>query len=91
MSQPCPVCSAPDQACGHTELALPPIHVPFPKGATDTMANTEGTIYLPKQHVRPGRGKPGYKGENIKVVADPAKAEAEDRAKAEKAAAKAEK
>lgn len=53
------------------------------------MASNTGKIYLPKQHVRPGRGKPGYKGKDIVVVADPAKAEAEDREKAAKAAEKA--
>lgn len=52
------------------------------------MATNEGTIYLPKQRVRPGRGKAGYKGKGIKVVADPAKAAAEDQAKAAKKAAK---
>ena len=44
------------------------------------MTNTKGPIFLPKQKVRPGRGKPGYKGSNIKVVANPAAA-AEARAK----------
>lgn len=48
---------------------------------------TEGTIYLARQHVKKGRGKPGYKGANIKVVADPAAAEANA---AKKAATKAE-
>lgn len=48
------------------------------------MATNEGTIYLPKQHVKKGRGVPGYKGENIKVVADPTKARAADEAKAAK-------
>lgn len=52
------------------------------------MANTEGTIYLPKQRVRPGRGRPGYKGKDIKVVADPSAARAAGEAKAQKAAAK---
>lgn len=52
------------------------------------MANTEGTIYLPKQRVRKGRGIPGYKGKDIKIVVDPAKAEAADREKAAKAAKK---
>jgi hypothetical protein len=49
------------------------------------MTDTEGTIYLPRQHVKRGRGVPGYKGKNIKVVADPAKARAADEAKAAKA------
>lgn len=49
------------------------------------MANTEGTIYLPKQRVRRGRGKAGYKGKNIKVVDDPAAARAADEKKASKA------
>jgi len=44
------------------------------------MTATKGPIFLPKQKVRPDRGKAGYKGENIKVVADPAAA-AEARAK----------
>lgn len=52
------------------------------------MANTEGTIYLPKQRVRPGRGRPGYKGKDIKVVADPSAARAADEAKAAKSSAK---
>ena len=50
------------------------------------MAETEGTIYLPKQQVRRGRGRAGYKGKNIKVVADPAAARAKDEEKASKAA-----
>jgi len=50
------------------------------------MASNEGTIYLPKQRVRPGRGKPGYKGKDIKVVADPSAARAADEAKAAKVA-----
>ena len=50
------------------------------------MTDTEGTIYLPKQRVRPGRGKAGYKGKNIRVVTDPSKAKA---AADERAAAKA--
>jgi len=49
------------------------------------MTDTEGTIYLPKQHVKKGRGVPGYKGKNIKVVADPSKARAADEAKTAKA------
>lgn len=48
------------------------------------MATNEGTIYLPLQHVKRGRGVPGYKGDNIKVVADPAKARAAADAKAAK-------
>jgi hypothetical protein len=48
------------------------------------MANTEGTIYLPKQDVDPKRGKAGYKGKNIKVVDDPNAARAADEAKASK-------
>ena len=52
------------------------------------MATNEGTVYLPKQRVRPGRGRPGYKGENIKVVADPSAARAADEEKAAKADAK---
>ena len=70
MTLTCPVCSTPDQACGHTELVLPPITA---RGIR-SMASNEGTIYLPKQHVKKGRGKPGYKGKDIKVVEDPAKA-----------------
>ena len=54
------------------------------------MADTEGTIYLPRQHVKKGRGKPGYKGKGIKVVADPAKAEAAAREKVEADAAETE-
>lgn len=50
------------------------------------MASNEGTIYLPKQRVRRGRGTPGYKGKNIKVVADPSAARAADEEKAAKAA-----
>lgn len=87
MTLTCPVCSTPDMACGHTELVKPP--VTFPQRGTRIMATNEGTIYLPKQHVKRGRGKPGYKGDNIKVVEDPAKAEAADREKAEAADAKA--
>jgi hypothetical protein len=45
------------------------------------MTTNAGPIYLPKQQVRPGRGKPGYKGKNIKVVADVAAAEARAAAK----------
>ena len=41
------------------------------------------TIYLPAQKVR--RGKAGYKGKNIKVVADPSGARAADAAKTAKA------
>jgi hypothetical protein len=52
------------------------------------MASNEGTIYLPKQRVRPGRGRPGYKGKEIKVVADPSAARAADEAKAAKATTK---
>ena len=32
------------------------------------MASNEGKIFLPKQHVKKGRGVPGYKGDNIEVV-----------------------
>lgn len=46
------------------------------------MTTNSGTIYLPKQHVKRGRGKPGYKGKNIKVVSDPAAAYARDAARA---------
>lgn len=52
------------------------------------MASTEGTIYLPKQRVAPHRGIPGYKGKDIKVVADPSAARAADAAKAAKKAEK---
>lgn len=50
------------------------------------MASNTGTIYLPRQHVKAGRGKAGYKGENIKVVDDPSAAAAADAEKAAKAA-----
>lgn len=49
------------------------------------MATNEGTIYLPKQRLRRGRGVAGYKGKNIKVVADPAAARAADEKKAAEA------
>jgi hypothetical protein len=52
------------------------------------MASNEGTIYLARQRVRPGRGIPGYKGANIKVVENPAAAAAADAKKAAKAAEK---
>ena len=32
------------------------------------MASNKGTISLPLQHVKRGRGVPGYKGANIEVV-----------------------
>lgn len=32
------------------------------------MASNEGTIHLPQQHVKKGRGRPGYKGKDIDVV-----------------------
>lgn len=37
------------------------------------MADTEGTIVLPKQHVKRGRGIPGYKGKDIEIVDDDGK------------------
>jgi hypothetical protein len=70
MTLACPVCSAPEMACGHTELVYPPISAPTERG-TATMTDTKGPIFLAKQRVRPGRGRPGYKGKNIKVVAHP--------------------
>lgn len=72
MTLTCPVCSAPEMACGHTELVYPPIAAPTERGTAVT--DTKGPIFLPKQRVRPGRGIAGYKGKNIKVVADPAAA-----------------
>jgi hypothetical protein len=81
MTLACPVCAAPNGVCGHTELAFPPITAPQ---ETNVMASNEGTIYLARQHIKRGRGKPGYKGANIKVVDDPAKARAADEAKAAK-------
>ena len=32
------------------------------------MASNDGKVILPQQHVKKGRGVPGYKGENIDVV-----------------------
>ena len=32
------------------------------------MASNEGKVVLPQQHVKSGRGVPGYKGQNIVVV-----------------------
>ena len=46
------------------------------------MTDVKGVIFLPKQRVRPDRGKAGYKGKNIKVVAHPAMAAAAQAAKA---------
>ena len=37
------------------------------------MASNEGTIHLPQQHVKKGRGIPGYKGKDIEVVDDKGK------------------
>jgi len=48
------------------------------------MTDTKGPIFLPKQRVRPDRGIAGYKGKNIKVVADPAAAAEARAAKAKK-------
>lgn len=48
------------------------------------MADSKDVIFLPKQRVRPGRGITGYKGKNIKVVADPALAREASAAKASK-------
>jgi hypothetical protein len=83
MTLACPVCSAPNGACGHTELVFPPISAPTERG-TATVTDNKGVIFLPKQRVRPGRGKVGYKGKNIKVVADPAMAREAQAAKANK-------
>ena len=82
MTLTCPVCSAPEMACGHTALVYPPISAPTDRG-TAPMTDTKGPIFLPKQRVRPDRGIAGYKGKNIRVVADP-KAAAEAKAKGSK-------
>ena len=37
------------------------------------MANNDGAVYLPLQHVKKGRGKPGYKGKDVIVVDDKGK------------------
>lgn len=52
------------------------------------MATNEGTIVLPQQHVKRGRGIPGYKGKDIDVVNDDGKviAHGKTETKAEKAA-----
>lgn len=84
MTLACPVCSAPNGACGHTELVYPPISAPTERG-TSAVTDTKGPIFLPKQRVRPDRGKAGYKGKNIKVVADPSAAAEAHAAKAAKA------
>ena len=83
MTLACPVCSAPEMACGHTELAFPPISAPTERG-TATVTKTDGPIYLAKQRVRPDRGKAGYKGKGIKVVAHPDIAREAHAAKASK-------
>jgi hypothetical protein len=66
MTLTCPVCSAPDQACGHTELVKP--IVGLSRGDLTMPTTNEGDIVLPRQPVRRGRGVPGYKGANITVV-----------------------
>jgi hypothetical protein len=67
----CPVCGAPDAACGHQELRYPPIPsletvITTSTGAVDMAEDTK--VYLPRQRVR--RGTAGYRGKNI-VVVDP--------------------
>jgi hypothetical protein len=83
MTLACPVCSAPNGACGHTELAFPPISAPTERG-TATVTDNKGVIFLAKQRVRPDRGKAGYKGKNIKVVANPELAREKATAKVDK-------
>lgn len=80
----CIVCGERNGACGHQPLRFPPITSPTERGNRSVTDNE--TIYLPKQKVR--RGVAGYKGKNIKVVADPSGARAADAAKAKAKAAK---
>jgi hypothetical protein len=76
----CPVCGTPNGACGHTELAYPPITSLTER---DQMA-TDTKVYLPKQKSR--RGVAGYRGSNIVVVDADGKEDKKATSEANKAA-----